>query len=239
MKHAWQCFSDLIFPPRCLACETVLGERRTSLCADCFARIKYIHSPLCSCCGQPFSEPGVGDHVCGDCLSSPPPFTAARSLGLYEGVLMEVIHRFKYGGKISAGEQLGELMACCSYPAFAVTDYSLIMPVPLHLRRLRQRGFNQALILSRQISRRYGLDLDFLSLKRDIFTEPQVGLGRDRRESNIKGAFTIVDPGRIMNEKIILVDDVYTTGSTAKECARALLKSGAEEVAVLTVARAA
>jgi len=238
LKHALECLAHVIFPPRCVACGTALPEKRSSFCSDCVARIEFINSPLCPLCGQPFSEPGTGDHLCGDCLLSIPPFSAARALGKYERVLMEVIHHFKYGGKTSLGEVLGGMMAEYSYPSFSIGDYSLIIPVPLHHRRLRQRGFNQALILAREISRRWRVDIDFLSLKRKVFTEPQVGLGRELREHNIKGAFAVADQGRIVNEKIVLVDDVYTTGSTVKECARVLMKCQAKEVAVLTLARA-
>jgi ComF family protein len=221
-----------------MACGTVLREKKSSFCPDCFSQIEFIGSPLCVLCGQPFSEPGESDHMCGACLLARPPFSIARALGEYERVLMDVIHRFKYGGKISLGERLGEFMADLSYPSLAIADYSVIMPVPLHPRRLRQRGFNQAMILAREISRRFSLRLDFLSLQRIVFTEPQVGLGKDMRERNIRGAFHVADAGRIKGEKIILVDDVYTTGSTAKECARILMKNKAEKVAVLTLARA-
>jgi len=221
-----------------MACGTVLREKNKSFCPDCFSQIEFIRSPLCSLCGQPFSEPGESDHMCGICLLAAPPFAVARALGQYERVLMDVIHRFKYGGKMSLGERLGEFMADCSYPSLAIADYSLIMPVPLHPRRLRQRGFNQAMILAREIARRFSLGLDFLSLRRVVFTEPQVGLGKDMREQNIRGAFHVADAGRIKGENIILVDDVYTTGSTVKECARILMKSKAEKVAVLTLARA-
>ena len=175
--------------------------------------------------------------MCGDCLLAGPVFSVARALGQYDRVLMDVIHRFKYGGKVSLGERLGEFMAENSYPALAVADYSLIMPVPLHPRRLRQRGFNQSLILAREISRRFSRRLDFLSLRRIVFTEPQVGLGKERRERNLRGAFRVDDAGRIKGEQIILVDDVYTTGSTVKECALTLMNSKAEKVAVLTLAR--
>ena len=230
--------ADVIFPPQCMACGTVLRERQSSLCPECFSQIAFIRSPLCVLCGQPFSEPGDSDHICGPCLLAGPPFSIARALGHYERVLMDVIHRFKYGGKISLGERLGEFMADFSYPSLAIADYSLIMPVPLHPRRLRQRGFNQAVVLAREISRRFSLRLDFLSLQRVVFTEPQVGLGKEMRERNIRSAFRVVDAGRITGEKILLVDDVYTTGSTVKECARILMESKAEQVAVMTLARA-
>lgn len=238
MLTVLNCLADVVFPPQCMACGTVLRERKWSFCPDCFSQIEFIHSPLCVLCGQPFSEPGENDHLCGACLPAAPAFSVARALGQYDKVLMDVIHRFKYGGKTSLGERLGEFMAECSYPSLMIADYSLVMPVPLHPRRLRQRGFNQALILARGISRRFSLHLDFLSLKRIVFTEPQVGLGKERREHNIRGAFQVADAGRIKGEKIILVDDVYTTGSTVKECARTLMQNKAEQVAVLTLARA-
>ena len=238
MRKLLKGISDIVFPQQCIGCGTILTEERLLFCSRCFAQMKFISSPLCSVCGLPYSEAGESDHLCGDCLQSNPAFFVARAMGQYEQILMEVIHRFKYGRKISLGNMLGSLMAGFSYPSFRIKDYSLIMPVPLHPKRLRQRGFNQALILAREISRHFSIALDFLSLRRIVFTEPQVGLGRDMREHNIKGAFSVADQGRIKGEKIILVDDVYTTGSTVRECAQELMKSKAEEVAVLTLARA-
>jgi ComF family protein len=238
LQRVFQGLADVIFPPQCMACGAVLHEQHWSFCPDCFSQIGFLDSPLCVLCGEHFSEPGESNHMCGACLLASPPFSIARAVGEYERVLMDVIHRFKYGGKISLGERLGEFMADFRYPSLAIADYSLVMPVPLHPRRLRQRGFNQAMVLAREISRRFALRLDFLSLRRIVFTEPQVGLGRDMREQNIKGAFQVADARRIKDERIILVDDVYTTGSTVKECARILMKNGAKEVAVLTLARA-
>ncbi|HLA28716.1 MAG TPA: ComF family protein [Syntrophales bacterium] len=230
--------TDALFPPRCMACGAVLSEEKQSFCSDCFLEIKFIRSPLCSCCGQPFAEPGDKDHLCGDCLLSRPPFSVARTLGRYEMALMDVIHKFKYGGKIASGVRLGKMMAESSYGDFNIADYSLIMPVPLHTRRLRERGFNQSMILAEEISRLFSVNLDFLSLRRAVCTESQTSLSKEMRERNIKSAFSVVDAEKIKGEKIILVDDVYTTGSTVKECARILLKNKAAEVAVLTLARA-
>ena len=103
--------------------------------------------------------------------------------------------------------------------------FSVILPVPLHRKRLRERGFNQAVILARQIAKRFALPLDFLTLKRAVFTAPQVGLGREERSVNVRGAFAVRKPERIAGETVLLVDDVYTTGSTLTECARTLLKA--------------
>ena len=121
---------------------------------------------------------------------------------------------------------------------FDISAYTLIVPVPLHRRRLRERGFNQAVILAREIAGRFSLPLDWRSLRRRVFTEPQVGLGKDRRTSNVRGAFGVVDGKRIEGQRIVLVDDVYTTGSTVRECTEILMKNKAAEVVVLTLARA-
>jgi len=128
-------------------------------------------------------------------------------------------------------------MAEYPYASFNIHDFSLIMPVPLHPARLRERGFNQSVLLAREIARRLSIPLDFMTLKRYIYTEPQVHLGKKERASNVKGAFDVADTGKIVDRNILLVDDVYTTGSTVQECARVLVKNGASSVAVLTLAR--
>ena len=152
--------------------------------------------------------------------------------------MLEAIHRFKYNGKISIGETLGKMMAEFPYQEFDISDYSLIMPVPLHPKRLRERGFNQSVILAREISRKFRVALDFMTLRRDTYTEPQVSLGKKDRAANLRGAFSVHDAGRVAGKRIILVDDVYTSGSTVKECARVLMKNKADTVGVLTLARA-
>ena len=239
MKRALKGLVDIIFPPRCLTCEAILDhEQNIPFCPVCYSKIHIINTPLCTCCGIPFAGADGGNHICGDCIVSKSYFSVARAVGRYETTLLEAIHRFKYNGKIFMGEVLGKLMAEFEYPLFSIGDYSLIMPVPLHPKKLRQRGFNQSVILAREISRNFSLSLDFLTLKRHIYTEPQISLGKRERGSNVHGVFSVTDPGRINGQRIILVDDVYTSGSTVKECARVLMKNKAATVAVLTLARA-
>lgn len=149
-----------------------------------------------------------------------------------------MIHRCKYGRDITIGEALGEMMADFNYPLFDIRDYDRVMPVPLHVKRLRERGFNQSLFLAKEVARRHKLQLDYLSLERKLHTPPQVAFGRQERERNVKGAFTVRTPAKLQGEKVILVDDVYTTGSTVRECARTLIRAGASAVAVLTLSRA-
>jgi ComF family protein len=216
----------------------LINEEETPFCTDCYDRISFIRSPVCTQCGVPFAGEDQKDHLCGDCLTEIPIFSAARAVGHYETTLLNSIHRFKYQGNFGAGRLLGKLMATYEYPAFHIGDFSLIIPVPLHLKRLRERGFNQSLILARAVSEKHERPIDFMTLKRQTRTEPQVNLGRSEREANVKGAFQVRDAGGILGERIILVDDVFTTGSTVKECARVLMEAGANEVAILTLARA-
>lgn len=239
MKSILTALAEVIFPTTCMTCGVVLDYQRLPVfCEDCFSRIKFIRSSLCSCCGIPFGAAGEQDHLCGDCIVAAPAFSLARSAGHYENALLDAIHQFKYRGKTSVGKSLGKLMADFAYPGLNIADYSLVIPVPLHRRRLRERGFNQAVILAREIARRFSLPLDFTTLKRHMYTNPQVSLGKKEREKNVRGAFVVKREDRIQDKDIILVDDVYTTGSTLRECARILKKHGARQVAALTLARA-
>jgi ComF family protein len=239
LKRILAGLSDIIFPPRCLTCDTILTHHENPpFCGACYSKIHFIQSSLCPCCGIPFAGADGGSHLCGDCIVSKSAFFAARAVGRYETTLLEAIHRFKYNGRISIGEILGKLMAKFAYPAFNIGDYSLIMPVPLHPKKLRERGFNQSVVLAREVSRRFHISLDFMTLRRHVYTEPQISLGKKEREANVHGVFSVTDSVKVKGQKIILVDDVYTSGSTVKECARVLMKNRADRVAVLTLARA-
>ena len=123
------------------------------------------------------------------------------------------------------------------FPDFDFSEYSLLLPVPLHIKRLRDRGFNQSLLLAKEMGKKYKLPVNFSLLKRCKFTLTQTGLNKAEREKNIKGAFVVTDKKKVAGENIILIDDVYTTGATINECAKVLLKAGAQKVAVLTLSR--
>ena len=238
MRRLFNGLVDLLFPPRCIACMNVLtDDDRPPFCRPCLAAIRFVRSPLCTRCGAPFEGTGE-DHLCGDCLSAPPAFTIARSVARYESALLTSIHRFKYGGKTAVGKALGRFMARHPAPGLRIEAYTLVIPVPLDVGRLREREFNQALILAGELARPARRPVDAVSLTRRRGTDPQVRLGRDERRKNIRGAFAVTRPDRIAGRKILLVDDVYTTGSTVGECARVLMDHQAEAVAVLTLARA-
>jgi len=231
--------ADLIFPPLCITCGAVLGEHTPlPLCLPCTAGIHVIHSPLCPRCGIPFPATDGEDHLCGDCLTTERPYAVARAVGLYEETLLTAIHLFKYRGRIGIGKILGKIMADFAGGQWDMTIFSLIIPVPLHRKRLRERGFNQSVILAREIAKRFSLPLDFMTLRRELLTVPQVGLGREERSANVRKAFAVRNPERVAGRRILLVDDVTTTGSTLTECASVLMQAKAEAVAILTLARA-
>jgi len=229
--------ADVIFPPRCSLCGEIL-KLNSPLCEKCMQGIHFISSPLCVRCGLPFAAGEGSDHLCGDCLAGERPYAVARSMATYDGAMLDAIHKFKYHGKTGIGKTLGNIMADFASGIWDMTAFDLIIPVPLHIRRLRERGFNQALILSRPLSRRFKIPLDFASLKRVRLTPPQVGLSKKERSINVRGAFSVIKPDRIDGKKILLIDDVYTTGSTLSECSRVLIDAGASAAAVFTAARA-
>jgi ComF family protein len=237
-------FIDIIYPPRCHICLKFLwkngvkkDEEPIGFCQPCFDGFSEITSPLCPICGRPFHSEVEEDHLCEDCLRKKPVYDAVRAPYLYEGSLMTAIHQFKYAGKSSLANAFGPLLASFAKKWLNKADDWLMMPVPLHPKRLRERGFNQSLLLARQMSSRLDADLDFLSLRRIRYTPPQTGLKIDQRRKNVHRAFEVRDRKAVKGRIVLLVDDVATTGHTLKECARVLKRSGAEAVFCLVVAR--
>lgn len=228
---------DLLFPPSCTCCRKVIPVGSNPLCMDCLTRLKFIHPPYCPCCGTMF--PGDGEnHLCGTCLQSSPCFDKARSLFHYEDTIARLIYDLKYAGKTTGLDTLHWL----STKNTILNDLhtaEVILPVPLHLKRLRQRGFNQALILARSL---FPAELDKIHhdvLVRKANTPFQTGLSGKQRRRNLKNAFRIEKPGIIAGKNILLVDDVFTTGSTVSECCKILKAAEAGKIQVLTLARVA
>lgn len=217
----------------------IQGEEQ--FCQSCVQFVKLITSPLCVRCGTPFPTLHGPDHECGDCHKTPPPFRRARAWAYYQygeiplQPLSEAIQQFKYHRNLSVGKLLAHL-ASTHFP-FAEEPYDVVIPVPLHLERLRWRGFNQSLLLSRSIGRIHRMRVDPFLLERSRPTAPQTQLRESERRENVKGAFTVTDPERIQERQVLLVDDVYTSGATVAECTEALMRAGAQAVDVFTLAR--
>lgn len=184
-----------------------------------------------------FFDSPAPDHLCGNCLGDKPSFSIARSVAGYETLILDAVHQFKYRRDISTGYALASFMAEFHFPDFDFADYSVIIPVPLHIGRLRERGFNQSLILAKAIGKKYGIPVNFSLLKRSKYTLTQTGLDKSQREKNILGAFTVTDDAEAEGKNIILIDDVFTTGATIDQCVKTLVRAGARKVSVLTLAR--
>lgn len=201
---------------------------------------------MCRVCGIPFFSREGDDHVCGECLLSPRDFHSARAAAVYTPLTMALVHGFKYNRKIQLAGPLGAMLAGTFVKFHDVEDFNLVVPVPLHRRRFRRRGFNQAYLLAtafvRQLERTATnsstVTVEREALRRIRRTAPQTGLKRKGRLDNIKNAFQVKKSAMIKDRRILLVDDVYTTGATVNECAKVLLGSGAARIDVLTVARA-
>ncbi len=216
------------------------------LCSACLVRYAPVESPICIRCGIMFKSREGDDHLCGDCIKEPKRFKIARASGIYDLTLVKAIHCLKYRGKIQMARPFGMLLFATFIRFWDIDKIDLVVPVPLHLKKLRERGFNQAYLLIRNW-KRLAMDLKIVIpdimidrniLVRSRWTEPQTGLGRKKRMKNIKNAFKINDCSRIVGKRILLVDDVFTTGATVNECAKTLIGDGAKRVDVLTLARA-
>jgi ComF family protein len=237
--------ADIIYPPRCAICRQFLWkgplineDNSLSLCHTCIADFRHICSPLCPICGVTFPSEIKDDHLCEDCLRKRPFYDSAVAPYRYEGPILEAIHRFKYGAKSFLAASLGPLLAQFTEERIENPRHLLTMPVPLHPKRVRERGFNQSLLLARYVARGLKSDLDFLSLKRLRYTLPQTRLAKKERQKNVRGAFQLNSRDAVKGKTIVLVDDVVTTGNTMNECARVLKKGGACKVFCVSLARA-
>ncbi len=230
-------FIDFFFPPRCPLCGKSREADADGPCPQCLALLPPMGRPRCPRCGLSFASSAGEDHLCSVCLSQERHFSLARAVTPYKGLITEAIARFKYRGATGLGRPLGALLARYDDPEFPLHPFHLILPVPLHPQRLRRRGFNQSLLLARRVGRAHGIPVNFASLLRIRPTLPQVELSGPRREKNIRGAFAVPDPGAVRGRRLLLIDDVFTTGATVSECARVLLGAGADRVDVLTLAR--
>jgi ComF family protein len=236
---------DWLYPPRCRACRgRIAGRDSQYFCAGCWSEIRLVSHPLCTVCGRPFLDASGDDHICGVCLSRLPRFKSARAWACYprediaEHPLRQVVQRFKYGRKVSLGKSLGRLLADGCREFLNECRVDTIIPVPLHSTRLRWRGFNQSVLLARQVSYAYSLPMDPFVLVRDKPTLAQTQLSEEERRRNVRDAFSVHSAASVNGKIILLVDDVYTSGATVNECSRVLLRAHAKEVYVLTLARA-
>ncbi|QGY38613.1 ComF family protein [Pseudodesulfovibrio cashew] len=220
---------------RCGVCG-VLTDENGGLCATCAEQLSPRTGGYCPRCGEIYGDEDEPPSPCGQCRTSPPPWEALRFHGPYAGLLRDLILDYKFRGGLHHSKLLAD-MASAAYPDVPDAAPDLIVPVPLHRKRLLWRGFNQSAELSRILSRRLDRPVETHALTRIRNTRPQTTLGLSERKENIKKAFAAA-PERIKGRRVLLVDDVYTTGATLRECAETLRRAGAAGVEILVLARA-
>lgn len=228
-----------VLPVDCASCRVPLGDDPVPFfCNFCWRTIRPLAGPACPRCGRPFpSASALRDsptHRCSDCRHRRPSYTRAWSLYAYEGTLRDAICLYKYRGKVSLRDALVQLMLG-HWPALEPVD--VIIPVPLHPARLREREFNQVLLLADGLGRRVDAPIRPGLLVRSRETRPQAGLTRRQRRLGLRRCFTVHRPETIAGKRVLLIDDVFTTGTTVNECAKALRKAGSGDVYVVTLAR--
>jgi ComF family protein len=238
----FDCLLNLIYPDTCFLCSAPTARRQDcGVCASCWQKaleLKIV-PPVCLCCGLPFHNFGEdAGHLCGNCLLEAPAFSAARSFGYYTGEMATLIQGLKFQGRRNLTALLAPLLARTLSESWEREEFDLIVPVPLHPRRRRNRGYNQSGLLAQALSAQIAVPFGDRALRRIRPTLPQVGLSNPQRLENVRKAFVCPDPPKVSGKRILLVDDVITTGATTASAAQALLRAGCFRVSVLTVARA-
>ena len=227
---------DLILPPSCLACSEPV-ERSGALCAACWSGLRLIERPFCERLAIPFAYDIGAGALSAEAIADPPPFRRLRAVAIYDGLSGRIVQGLKYHDRTDIAKPAAAMMARVA--AELAADIDLVVPVPLHRRRLWQRRFNQSALLAEALAAALGRPFAPLVLARIRPTRRQVGLKAAARADNVRGAFAVLPGGReaIARRRILLVDDVYTTGATAKAATRALLRAGAASVEVVVFAR--
>jgi ComF family protein len=234
LRRAADAVLDLLLPPRCLKCGAAI-ERTGALCAACWSAITLLGEPCCECCGLPFAYDLGAGALCGACTREPPVFARARAALRYDDESRGLVLALKHGDRLNLAPALGLWMRRAG--ARLIGEADVIVPVPLHWTRLFARRYNQAAVLAHALARADGppVGADFLRRKRR--TPSQGTRSAAARRRNVAGAFALDRHADVGDKRVLLIDDVMTTGATIAECARVLLRHGARQVDALTLAR--
>ena len=236
-RAGWRRASDFLFPPACPGCGRVMAEHG-ALCQACWRDVAFIERPYCEALGTPFSHDLGAGFLSAEAIANPPVFDRLRAVCTFDGTARALVHGLKYRDRTELTPMMAHWMARAG--AELIADCDVIVPVPLHRWRLVSRRFNQAADLARALEGETGRPMLANALRRKRRTAQQVGLGKAAREANMKGAFDVTAQGKseLIGKRVLLIDDVYTTGATVSAATRALKRAGAAKVDVLTFALA-
>ncbi len=228
--------ADVAMPPQCLSCAAPVAAHG-ALCAQCWGKLRLIERPYCEQLGIPFAYDLGPGALSAEAIADPPPFARCRAVAAFDDVARSLVHGLKYRDQLELARWMASWMRRAGDELVSAAE--VIVPVPLHRRRLWSRRYNQSVLLARGVSRLGGKPLATSALVRIRATEQQVGLTADQRDKNVRGAFQVPAAEKIAvaGRRVLLVDDVYTTGATVKASTRALLRAGASAVDVLVFAR--
>jgi competence protein ComFC len=227
-----------VYPEACQVC----GAQRAKpadgfVCPRCWSQVRFIRPPFCERCGLPFPGDLTTPFACANCHDMELHFSAARSAVVAGGVVLEAIHRYKYQRALWFEPFLADLLIREAAPVLREQSWDCLVPVPLHPTKQREREFNQAERLARRLAAAVNLPVNVSCLRRVLPTSTQTRLSREQRAANVRGAFAFAGGDRLEGRRVVLLDDVFTTGATTSTCARVLRAAGAAEVCVWTVAR--
>jgi len=227
-----------LYPPVCQLCSQQRATPQDGLvCSHCWSQVRFIRPPFCERCGLPFEGELTTPFECGNCREIEFYFSAARSAVIATGIVLDAIHRYKYQRALWFEPFLADLLARGAGPALRGQNWNWLVPVPLHPTKKREREFNQAERLATRLSVITDIPVRVNCLRRVLPTNTQTRLTREQRAANMRGAFAMANCQSLNGERIVLLDDVFTTGATTNACAKVLQAAGAGEVCVWTVAR--
>lgn len=238
LRRVWEAALNLIYPPICQICRVErAGIEEGYVGGECWSQVRFVTAPFCHRCGMPYAGSMTQPFVCGNCENIKFHFRFARSAVVANPLILQVIHRYKYNRALCFEPFLADLLIRQAVPLLKNEKWDLIVPVPLHPAKEREREFNQAGRLARHLSRATQIPVNEELVRRVKPTETQTQLNRAERAGNVRAAFAPRGPKKLNGEKIILLDDVLTTGATTSACARVLRKAGAGDLCVWTIAR--
>jgi competence protein ComFC len=234
-------FRELLFPNNCRICQTKIKsplDASGKICSMCWLKLEYILPPYCIRCGHPAGDGHTAS--CNHCQNLTPSYSFARAVGRYNGVLREAIHLFKFQYREDLAEPLAKSMVhyLSKSRDFAdLTGYDYLVPVPLHKTKLRDREFNQVELLANYIAQQVAIPMVSDNLYRKKYTKPQMTIEATERLRNVRNAFAVRNPAVFKQKRVLLIDDIMTTGATVTECSRSLMNAGCMMVTVLVLAR--
>jgi len=224
---------DFVYPPHCSLCKAPLQEDERVVCEGCWSKIQVISGSHCATCGCPLDEPAP---TCTNCESETLHFDRARILSPFDETIQSLIHQLKYRGKRSIGHRLGTMLGALIASDGDSDGADVIVPIPLHPSRKKERGYNQSALVASAMGDRLGIEVSTDLIVRTRRTATQTKLNAEERARNVAGAFEVVHPEPVRGKEVLLVDDVLTTGATVNACAQVLLEAGAKRVCLAALA---